>query len=186
MIAQTEGKHVNLTKILKGLAGTAPKTSAELRAALGKIDTAALEATVDRLEVERRRLLLTGSDAEVAAIGAEITAANLAAERGAAAIDELARLIAEAEAREGEVAIVSLEGEAAALREEIERDRTGIDEAATKVAGLIAAVAGKIATLSRHEKQIAAARGRQVQRVPDVDQIRVKAVERVRSIPVRR
>jgi len=177
---------MNLAKLLKSLTNPKPQTSAELRSTLAKIDQRALLAEVERLETERRRLLVHGGDAEVAAISAEIATANLACERAGAAADELRRLILEAEGREAEAATVALEAEAVRLRGEIDADRAEVEKAADTVSGMLADVGGKIAALTRHEEQIAMARGRQRARVPDLGTIRQGIVERVRLTPAQK
>lgn len=174
---------MNLAKLLKSLTNPKPQTSADLRSTLAKIDQRALLAEVERLETERRRLLVHGGDAEVAAIGIEIATANLACERAGAAIDELHRLIVEAEGREAEAATVALEADAVRLRGEIDADRAEVEKAADTVSAMLADVGGKIATLKNHEKQIAAARGRQSARVPDLGAIRDGIIERTRLAP---
>src|SRR5512139_404493 len=89
-----------LSDILKSLTKSTKRTSTELRADLTKIDLQALEANVDAIERRRRDLLLTGTDDQLRAITDELSRANLDAERGQAAVDELTRLVAEAEERE--------------------------------------------------------------------------------------
>jgi len=79
---------------------TTPRTTAQLRDDLGKIDMAALESRVAELELERRGLLLRGTDADVLKNKQALDAASLDVERGQVATEELTRLIAEAEARE--------------------------------------------------------------------------------------
>ncbi len=174
---------MNLAKLLKSLTNPKPQTSAELRSTLAKIDQQALLAEVERLEAERRRLLVHGSDVDLAAIDAELAAANRSCERAGAAVDELHRLIAEAEGREAEAATVALEAEAVRLRGEIDADRAEVEKAADGVSAMLANVGGKIAVLTRHENQIATTRGRQRARVPDLGAIRDGIVERVRLAP---
>lgn len=174
---------MNLAKLLKSLANPKAQTATELRATLAKIDQNALLAEVERLEAERRRLLIHGSDTDLAAIDAELATANRACERAGAAADELVRLIAEAEGREAEAATVALEGEAARLRDEIEADRAEVEKVADEVSTMLAAVGGKIATLTRYEQEIAAKRGRERARVPDLGVIRDGIVERARLSP---
>lgn len=126
-----------LADILKNLVKPTKRTSAELRADLAKIDMQALEAEVDALERKRRSLLLTGTDAEVAAITAELSAANLAAERGQAAIDELKfHLIPEAEEREKAAAIDAKAAEARSLQRQLIEQFVAFDDLAAKLAEL--------------------------------------------------
>lgn len=174
---------MNLAKLLKSLANPKPQTAADLRAMLAKIDQRALLAEVERLETERRRLLVHGSDGDLAAIDAELAAANRSCERAGAGVDELHRLITEAEAREAEAATVALEAEAVRVREEIEADRAEVEKAADQVSAMLADVGRKIGTLTRHEREIAAKRGRERGRVPDLGVIRDRVVERVRLSP---
>lgn len=77
-----------------------PQTAATIRKQLAGVDVDALEADVERIETERRKALVRGSDADVEALDAKLAAANRAADRGVALRDELRRLLAEAEARE--------------------------------------------------------------------------------------
>lgn len=92
----------SLSKLLASLTKPTPmRTAADLRADLAKVDLPALEAKVAEIERERRGLLLRGTDADLAKNRQALDAASLDAERGQAAVEELSRLIAEAEAREG-------------------------------------------------------------------------------------
>jgi hypothetical protein len=116
---------MSLADILKTLIKPTTRTSADLRADLAKIDIQVLEAKVDAIERQRRELLLRGSDAEVLAITQDLSAANLEAERGQAAVDELTRLISEAEQREA--------------REAIEATASGARDANAQLIGLAAA-----------------------------------------------
>lgn len=175
----------SLTDILKKLTTkpNKPRTSADLKADFEAIDLKALEAQVDGLEAERRRLLLAGSDDDVVAISTELSAANMSLERALVARDELGKRIAEAVEREAAAATVALEAEAVRIREEIEADRAEVEKAADQVSAMLADVGRKIGTLTCHEQEIAAKRGRQRARVPDLRVIRDGIVERVRLPP---
>lgn len=145
---------MNLTKIL-GLIANRPdkRTAAELRATLAEIDQQALERKVDAIEAERRKLLLRGSDAELTAIMADLTAANLQCERAAAAADELKRLIGEAERRE---AAEQLEANGKQAREaadklgEIYRE---VDAAAGRIKALLAEAGKHAGTVAGWNRQ---------------------------------
>jgi len=126
---------VALADILKTIIKPAKRTSADLRADLAKIDLQALEAVVDALERKRRDLLLRGTDAEMAAITGELSAANLEAERGQAAVDELKlRLIPEAEAREQAAALDAKVAEARRLQRRLIEQFVAFDDLAAKLA----------------------------------------------------
>ncbi|RUW62128.1 hypothetical protein [Mesorhizobium sp. M7A.F.Ca.US.008.03.1.1] len=66
-------------------------TFADLSAALAQIDIAGAEAAAEALEAERRRILLDGSDKQLAEVEDRITTANRDIERLYAAKDELER-----------------------------------------------------------------------------------------------
>lgn len=169
-----------LADILKLITTKAKKRSAaDLRATLAEIDPKALEAEVDRLEAQRRRLLVHGSDAEVLAIGAEITAANLACERGAAAIEELNRLIAEADQREAEAAIETTVAEAEKAGRQIADTATEVDVATGALAALLGKLSTQTATLRSLNGPLEKA-GRQVAKAPDIKVIRRRVIDRLR------
>lgn len=138
-----------LTGILKSLATPAARSSTDLKADLAKIDMQALEADVDAIERRRRDALLRGTDAQVAAIMSELAAANLAAERGQAAIDELQRLIAEAEAREAGEQLEQQAAQAQEAGETIGSIYAEIDGLAAKIRALLGAAGAHADTLRR-------------------------------------
>lgn len=170
---------MNLSKLLKGLTNSQPQTAAELRSTLSKIDQQALLAEVDRLEERRRQMLLHGTDTQVAAVSSELAAANLACERGAAAADELNRLILEAEEREAAASLAATESAAAKLRAEIEAAETEITMAATTIDGALKTVRVKIEALRKHSLAIAKATGQPIGRLPEAAAIRSHAVNRI-------
>jgi hypothetical protein len=92
------------SKILSALTKSAPRTAADLRADLLKVDLPGLNAKVTAIEGERRSLLLTGSDADLERNTQALAAARLEVERGQAAIEALTRLIGEADSREAQAA----------------------------------------------------------------------------------
>lgn len=77
-------------------------SAAELRAALDSLSAPDAEREVDAIEAERRRILLDGTDADLATIETRISAACRTLERTTAAIDELQRRLAETERAEGD------------------------------------------------------------------------------------
>jgi chromosome segregation ATPase len=74
--------------------------SDELRKALSEISSAEARANVERLEAERRRLLLDGSDKDIRAVEENLASARRDLDRANAATEELQRRIAETEAKE--------------------------------------------------------------------------------------
>src|SRR5690242_5137371 len=81
---------------------TGKSSVAEITAALAEIDVDALEAASEALEAERRRVLLDGSDKDLEAIEAKITAADREVERAVAAKAELERRLEQATAAQSE------------------------------------------------------------------------------------
>ncbi|MDH6235156.1 hypothetical protein M2281_005778 [Mesorhizobium soli] len=80
-----------------------PKSSvAELEAALSRFNIDELESAADKLEADRRRILLNGSDRELEDIESKITGANRKIERALAAKDELEKRLREAAAAEAD------------------------------------------------------------------------------------
>jgi hypothetical protein len=143
---------MNISKIVAAIckgATSGTKTSAELRADLGRIDLASLGAEVARIEAERRALLLTGSDGQLEANGRELASAKLAVERASAAIDELTKLAAEAVEREHaaelEAAYVKVQQDAGKLAEE----HATIEDFAAKIADHLREAAQLSAALHR-------------------------------------
>lgn len=88
-----------LQKFVLGASEAAPSAAA-IRSRMDGLDVASLERAVTELEDQRRRVLVAGSDSELAELDARIAAANRAADRGVALRDELERILAEAEVRE--------------------------------------------------------------------------------------
>lgn len=170
---------MDLAKILKAITGGKVRSAADLRADLAAIDVGALEKRVERLEGERRRLLLSGTDAEVVAIDQNITAANLEAERGAAAVEELTKQIAAAEQREDEAAIEAAVEQAEQVRTKLAADQAELDKAMTKAAALLGSIAGHSDTLRTLHKRIEKA-GRPAGKVTDIAIIRRRAMERIK------
>lgn len=92
---------MTFAKLLASITKAPPRTAAQLRDALAKIDLPALQNRVAEIESERRGLLLRGTDAELRKNKDALDAASLDVERAQAATEELNRQIVEAEAREG-------------------------------------------------------------------------------------
>lgn len=170
---------MSLAKILKSLTGGKERSAESLRADLAAIDVPALEAEVDRLEGERRRLLLSGTDAELIAIDGEITAANLTTERAVAAVKELEVRIADADKREADAAIAGTEEAAKKLHAEVDADQVEIDKAADKLASMLNTHRTKLHTLGQYYKVIGQARGEPPARAPDAGTIRRNVVNRI-------
>lgn len=80
---------MNIQTIVKSLRGGQTNTADQLRQTLGQIDIEGLEAAAEKLEAERRRVLLDGTDKELEAIETKIAAANRDIERAYAAKAEL-------------------------------------------------------------------------------------------------
>ncbi|EJW12617.1 hypothetical protein A33M_1900 [Rhodovulum sp. PH10] len=120
-----------------GLLKKSNLTAAELRNAVTKISVRDLEATVAELEAERRRLLLDGTDDQVAGVEAKITIANRDVERACAAVEEYTARIAEAEARERMAGLERLAAENRGRRAELRRVLLDIHEAAAALAAAL-------------------------------------------------
>jgi chromosome segregation ATPase len=88
---------MNMQNIIKSMRGQA-KTADQLSQALDQIDIEALEAAEEKLEAERRRVLLDGSDKDLEAIEAKIATANRDIERAYAVKAELTKRLDEAAA----------------------------------------------------------------------------------------
>lgn len=170
---------MDLSTILKAIVSGKPRTSAQLREDLQKIDVAALEARVEGLEAERRRLLVHGTDAEVVTISQDITAANLNCERADALIKELERLIAAAEQREAEAAVESTVAEADQVGKKLAADSTELDKAVGKVVSLLGGIADQTAHLRGLNRKIEKA-GRPVGKVTDIALVRRRVMERIK------
>ncbi|RWE11565.1 MAG: hypothetical protein EOS61_15660 [Mesorhizobium sp.] len=93
-----------IQNILKSIRGPS-KSVAELERALGQIDIPSLEAEAEKLEEERRRALLDGTDKDVELVERKIEVANREVERAYAAQAELTKRIelAKAAATESEL-----------------------------------------------------------------------------------
>jgi chromosome segregation ATPase len=88
---------LNIQTIVKSLRGQA-NTAEQLRQTLDQIDIEGLEAAAEKLEAERRGVLLDGSDKDVEAVEAKIATANRDIERAYAAKAELTKRLDEAAA----------------------------------------------------------------------------------------
>lgn len=97
---------MNIQTIVKSLRGGQTNTADQLRQTLDQIDIEGLEAAAEKLEAERRRVLLDGTDKELEAIEIKIAAANRDIERAYAAKAELEKRLeaAIAAATEAELA----------------------------------------------------------------------------------
>lgn len=129
---------MSVLEILSKLRGARKAlTAADLEAALGKIDTAALRERVLAAEVGRREALLAGRpEAEVAALEADLQRARNEAERAEIAAADLA--VRAAEAREQEAA-VALDRDVAAVRAEAQATGKRLAEEYEAAASAIAA-----------------------------------------------
>jgi len=86
---------MSFTALLKKLRSS--KTSSdEIKGALSMIDIGQLEAAAEKLDAERRRVLLDGDDKELADIESRIATANRDIERAIATKEELERRLADA------------------------------------------------------------------------------------------
>jgi chromosome segregation ATPase len=134
-------------------AKSVPRTSADLKTDLARIDMAALEARIDEIERQRSTLLLTGTDAELAANRETLGAANLQAERAQAARAELQRQIGEAEERENAAALEAQAAEARQAAERLAETYSAIDDHAEKVKALLAEATTAAATVASWNRQ---------------------------------
>lgn len=154
-----------ISSILKALASPAKRSSAELKADLAKLDMQGCEAKVTELERQRRQLLLRGSDEELRTSTQDLEAANLEAERTQAAIDELQRLIAEAEKREAGDALDARRALAVDAQADSLRCLVAIDHHAVELARLLGELDDHRRIISDSNKALAEA-GRSSDRVP--------------------
>lgn len=109
---------MTIAKLLAGLIKATPRTAAQLREDLARIDTVGLAARVIEIEIQRRDLLLRGTDADLELNAKALAAANLDVERAQAGIEELNRQIAEADTRES---AAELEAQAATAESAIDQ-----------------------------------------------------------------
>lgn len=165
-----------LTKILASFSTkkSALRSADELRAALAEIDMVVLEANVSNLERQRKELLLTGSDDDLAANDAAIVTANRQAERGQAAIERLKELIVEAEAREAAAALEQQASEAQQAHEAITKVYAEVDATVAKARSLLASAHGHADTLRRWNSRAERA-GLHDRRIAYPDPVTVKA-----------
>lgn len=157
-----------IAMILEAIATPSPRTAAALRQDRASIDLAALQARVAEIETNRKRLLLAGSNEALRTNDDALADARIDVERGAALIEELDRLAAQAEAREAAAALK--EDEEAAKREadkfaEIVRE---IDELADRIRDLLAVAAVSSAAVVRWNARA----------------VKVPAVSRLPAIPL--
>lgn len=106
--ANPMGKKMNVQNILKSLRGGQTNTADQLRQTLEQIDIDGLEAAAEKREVERRRILLDGTDKELEAIETKIAAANRDIERAYAAKAELEKRLESAIAAATEAELASI------------------------------------------------------------------------------
>jgi hypothetical protein len=99
---------MNIQTIVKSLRGGQTNTADQLRQTLDQIDIEGLEAAAEKLEAERRRVLLDGSDKELEAIETKIAAANRDIERAYAAKAELEKRLESAIAAATEAEITGI------------------------------------------------------------------------------
>ena len=133
---------MKLSEIISSITGgkAVKRTAAELRASLAEIDLAALERKVTEIERQRRDLLLRGTDAELLAITQDLTAANLEAERGQAAVDALKDMVATAQERERRENIEARAASAREVQAAMISKYLELHEPATNVAELLRAI----------------------------------------------
>jgi chromosome segregation ATPase len=155
--------------ILENLAKPSDRAAADLKADLARIDLQVLEAEVDPLEQKRRRLLVTGTDAEVLAVTQELSAANLAAERAQAMMDEIQCQISEAEAREAAQALEASYAEANNAKARLDQLGDELTAQATRLARAIGTAEEAITDIrARNKKFVAAGRPELQLKVPDI------------------
>lgn len=123
-------------KKLKFLRGTTA-TSADIAASIAEYNIPELESQLATAQQRRTDLLLTGSDTEILAAENEATKARLALDRAHAAIAELNRNLAEAEAAERR----------AALDADYAATRAKVDVAVQRIKTEYPALAAKIVEL---------------------------------------
>jgi hypothetical protein len=95
---------------LKSLRATARTSSADIRDALNRIDLSALAEAMGQASEERKRLLIEGTDQEVAAAERKVAAAQLALDRATAIKTELAKRLAATEAQEAKDVLTAERG----------------------------------------------------------------------------
>ncbi|HMO31337.1 hypothetical protein [Enterovirga sp.] len=127
-----------------------PQAAATIRKQPAGVDVDALEAEVERIEAERRKALVRGSDSDVEALDGKLAAANRAADCGIALRDELQRLLAEAEAREAADALACERAEAERL------SRTAIESLQTRLPALFGDIRSVIRQVAEAEITVAA------------------------------
>ncbi len=137
-------------------------TVAELRDALASLDPAAAERAVDKLEAERRGLLLLeGSDPELDELDVRLNAAYRQAERQSAAKAELERQIKVAEEREARAHVEATNLEAQALQAALRDRYCHLHEAASALAEVLAGLKAAEDERERLNKILASAGRRQ-------------------------
>lgn len=97
------------------------KTAKELDAAIAAIELPKLRAAVETAQAERAARLLDGTEADVRAAEKQVAAATLAVDRGEAALAELERRLAAAQASEAEAAFRARHADAVRQRDEVVR-----------------------------------------------------------------
>lgn len=95
------------------------ETKEDIEGAIAAIDIHALQTKLNGAEARRRELLLSGSDKQVLAAEAEITAARLDLERAQIALSELEAKLAVAKEKAEDDAFRTLHAEAAAARDKV-------------------------------------------------------------------
>jgi hypothetical protein len=133
---------------------TTHRSTDDLRADLGKIDLAALDEKVAETERERRQLLLTGTDEQLRTNQQQLDDARLQVERGATLVDELHRLIGEAERRERAAEIEAQAEGAARAKSALDKIYGEIDDLANLLKEKLAATAKYTTILAKWNRVV--------------------------------
>lgn len=117
------------------------RTASQMREARAAINVSELQAGIDALNAKRRDALLTGSDAEVRAVEADLEKARLVFDRASVAADELDKQIAESEYAESETAFATKYQAAIVARDAaMSRIESDYSRGANLILGVIEAV----------------------------------------------
>lgn len=139
----------SLKTVLQLVANPDPASSSEdLVRARDALDIRAAEATLERLEEQRRGLLLTASDREIERVEAEIRAERLDLDRRRAATQAMAPLIAAAFEREAQEHIERLAAETRSARLRAIEAYVGLDAAALRIVDLLQSVSASEAKIA--------------------------------------
>lgn len=147
-----------ITKLLDSLRKPAQRSAADLRQDLAEVDLTKLQAEVGRIEAERKPLLLKGTSEQLRRNEQDLAEARLEVERGGALIEELQRLVVEAEARENAEAFESMASEAAAAEQQLKTICAEIEAGAAKLKSRMAAASVQAAIVTRWNRKAEAVR----------------------------